>query len=148
MTRSVPRRAVVVPLALVLLLVAVAGAVLVRQLAGNDAPARLTVGWGGGEGDPACAYDESTGTVAAQVRVEGRTPRRDRLVVTVTAYADENTSEPVGSASRAVDADGRVRLRLGLTIPVSRAPHLDDDGIAACRLAVRDDLDLARVGAL
>jgi hypothetical protein len=56
--------------------------------------------------------------------------------VTVTAYADENTSRAVGSSSRSVRVEGTVHQRLVVTIPVKKAPHIDEDGEAACRLSV------------
>jgi hypothetical protein len=96
----------------------------------------VTVTWGGGEGHPPCVYDAGQHTVEAELRIEGTAPRRRALTVTVTAYADENTSRPVGSSSRTVPVDGTVRMLLTLTIAVDEAPHVDEDGVAACRLDV------------
>ncbi len=119
---------------------AVAGAVLVAAVVGGTALTRgadedhaheLSVVWGGSEGHPPCVYDSAQQTVEAELRVSGT--GHDDATVTVTAYADENTSRPVGSASRTVRADGTLHL----TIRVDRPPHVDDDGVAACRLSLR-----------
>jgi len=104
----------------------------------DDHPAPvLTVGWGGSEGHPACVYDPKVRTGDAKIAIEGSARRPGKVTVTVTAYADENTSEPVGSSSRSVRVDGTMHLTLVVTIPVEHAPHVDEDGVAACRLAVR-----------
>ena len=50
------------------------------------------------------------------------------MTVTVTAYADENTSKPVGSSSRTVQVEGTVDEPLVVTIAVEKAPHVDEDG--------------------
>jgi hypothetical protein len=119
----------------VVLAVAVAATVLYR---GSDdpPPAALTVTWAVSEGHPSCVYDPSGETVACTLTIEGEAPRPDTVTVTVTAYADENTSELVGSGQRTVRVDGTVRERLLVTVPVDRAPHVDEDGETACRLSV------------
>ena len=105
-------------------LLAILGLSLLVLTACADEPAAadLAVTWG----DPACTYDADSGTVTATLRATGTAS--SPVTVTVTAYADENTSRPVGSASRDVDAAGTVDL----TIEVERAPHVDEDGVAAC----------------
>jgi hypothetical protein len=128
-------RRLLIAAAVVLLAAAVAGAVLYRG-SGDPAPADLTVGWGGSEGHPSCVYDPIGQTVDCALTVEGDAPQPDTVLVTVTAYADENTSEPVGSASRSVPVDGTVHQRLLVTIPVDKPPHVDEDGETACRLSV------------
>ena len=119
----------------VLLLAVVAGAALYRTNTDHQPP-RLTVTWDGREGHPSCAYDSKARAVVAKIAVHGSNKGHDSVTVTVTAYADENTSEPVGSGSRRARLDGTVHRRLLITIPVDKAPHVDDDGVTACRLAV------------
>jgi hypothetical protein len=127
------RRALV--FAAVLLLAAVAGIVYLTR--GDDPVRGLSVTWGGSEAHPCCVYDRAAGTVRATIAIDGSVRRSERVTVTVTAYADENTSDAVGSGTRTVAVDGTVHRNVVVTIPVTRSPHLDDDGIVACRLAVR-----------
>ncbi|MBO9521738.1 MAG: hypothetical protein J7518_09390 [Nocardioidaceae bacterium] len=122
---------------LVAVVLASLGAGAVVLAAGDDPPARLSVGWDGSEGRPSCAYDASTRSVAVRLLVTGG-ERHDVVTVTVSAYADENTSDQVGSRTRDVRVDGTGRQRVALTIGVARPPHVDEDGEAACRLAVQD----------
>lgn len=123
----------------VLLLAAVVlGVVLVRD---DDAPVQpgglLTVTWGGeAEGTPGCVHRPGTGTVEATLLVTGAPPPGGEASVTVTAFADENTSEPVGSTRHALDAT--TPSPLVLTIDVDAAPHVDEDGVAACSMLVTD----------
>ena len=56
--------------------------------------------------------------------------------MTVIAYADENTSEPVGSSSRSVQVEGTVHMHIVVTIRVEKNPHVDVDGETACALSV------------
>lgn len=128
------RRRVVVIAGVALLASIGSGMALSRR--GHDQPPGLKVGWDGSEGHPACVYDPAARTVEAKVRIDGSAPRSGKVRVTVTAYADENTSEAVGSSSRSVPVDGTVHLPVGVTLPVEQAPHVDEDGVAACRLAV------------
>jgi hypothetical protein len=114
-----------------------AGAVLV--LTGEDAspPADpVTVTWGGTEGSPSCLYDPGAETVYVTLVARGEAPEPETLTVTVTAYADENTSDPVGTVTKELPVEGTVRTPVILTIDVDRAPHVDEDGVAACRLSV------------
>lgn len=121
-----------------LLAAIVSGTALYRSSDDHHPNAGLTVGWGGSEGHPSCVYDPKDHTVDAKITIEGEAPRRDMTVtVTVSAYADENTSEPVGSRSRSVRIDGTVHLPLIVTIPVDKPPHVDEDGETACRLSVK-----------
>lgn len=123
---------------LLLLVAVVLGVALVRDDEDPaDPPGLLTVAWGGGTEGRAggCVYDPATGTVEATLLVSGF-PRGDEAILTVTAFADENTSRPVGSTSRALDAS--TPSPLVLSIPVDAAPHLDEDGVAACSMAVSD----------
>lgn len=119
----------------------VAGAAL-SLLGGDetqDAPADgVTITWGGGEGAPSCLYDPESETVFVTLVVQGTAPEPESLAVTVTAYADENTSDPVGSITDEVPVEGTVRAPFILTIDVDRPPHVDEDGVAACRLSVED----------
>jgi hypothetical protein len=128
------RRALLVAGAL--LLAGVIAVAVVRAVHDDDPAAPLAVTWGGGEGDPSCSYDEALETVDAKLTIDGGARGKHEVTVTVTAYADENTSRPVGSSSRTVPVEGTVHLRLVVTIPVQKPPHVDDDGIAACRLSV------------
>ena len=120
---------------IVLVAAIAAGTALV--LGGDDEPAaEVTVVWGGSEGHPACVYDPASRTVEVTLLVDGTAPEPDTLTVTVTAYADENTSKEVGSSTRSVDVEGTVHMPLLLTVAVERAPYVDVDGVAACRLEV------------
>jgi hypothetical protein len=102
----------------------------------GDPSAPLHVTWRESEGHPGCVYDAQTRTVAAKLIVTGDASGHHRLTATVTAYADENTSVPVGSTSRDVRVRGTMHRPVDLAIPVGRAPHIDEDGVAACRLEV------------
>ncbi|HSV39987.1 MAG TPA: hypothetical protein VLI04_14610 [Nocardioidaceae bacterium] len=129
------RRRVIVGAAVLLLAAIVSGMALSRG--GDDDPtAELAVGWGGSEGHPSCVYDPEAQSVDAKITIEGNAPRPHRVTVTVTAYADENTSKPVGSSSRSVPVDGDVNIPLLITFPVEKAPHVDVDGETACSLSV------------
>lgn len=131
-----PRRRGVLVVAGVVLVAAVAvGVILVRG--GDEQPtADLTIGFGGTEAHPSCVYDPRAQSVDCQITIGGTTPEPDTVTVTVTAYADENTSRPVGSSSRSVQVEGTMQMSLVLTIPVRKAPYVDVDGVAACRLSV------------
>ncbi|RJS45283.1 hypothetical protein D4739_02980 [Nocardioides cavernaquae] len=125
----------------VLLVAAVAGITLYGAIddgppAGDGPSVGLTVDWGGSEGQPSCAYDPVSRTVEARIRIDGTAPRAGQLTVTVTAYADENTSRPVGSGSRTVEVDGVVHRLLLITVPVTKPPHLGEDGETACARSV------------
>jgi hypothetical protein len=129
------QRRVIVVAGVVLLAAIGSGTALYRS--SDDHPtAGLTVGWGGSEGHPSCVYDPKDHTVDAKITIEGNAPRADEVTVTVTAYADENTSQPVGSSTRSVHVEGTVHMPLLITIPVEKAPHIDEDGVAACSLSV------------
>jgi hypothetical protein len=131
------RRVIVV--AGVLLLAAIVSGIAVYRGSADHPTAPLTVGWGGSEGHPSCVYDPKDHTVEAKLLIEGTAPRDDTVTVTVTvtAYADENTSEPVGSSSRSARVERTVHRPLLINISVEKAPHIDDDGITTCALAVR-----------
>ena len=100
--------------------------------------ATLTVGWRVSEDHPSCVYDPQDHTVNAEITIDGHAPRRDTVTVTVTAYADENTSQPVGSTSRTVRVEGTVHVPLHVTVPVEQAPLVDVDGESACGVSVED----------
>jgi len=104
---------------------------------GDPRPAPLSITWGGSEGNPSCVYHPEDHVVVAKIKVEGRPSRPGKVTVTVSAYADENTSEQVGSSSRSVRVEGTMHRSLVFTIPVEKAAHVDEDGVAACRLAVK-----------
>jgi hypothetical protein len=104
----------------------------------DDSPAAgLTIDWRSSEGHPGCVYDPKANSVDAELTIDGYAPRRKAVTVTVTAYADENTSEPVGSSSRTVLVEGNVHQRVSLTIPVEKAPHVGEDDVAACARSVK-----------
>ena len=140
------RRALVVAGVVLLAAIAAGGALSrtsdqVRAGARTPSPsptANLTVGWGGGEGHLSCVYDPQDHTVSAAITLDGHAPRRDTVTVTVTAYADENTSQPVGSRSRTVPVDGTVHIALDVTVPVEQPPLVDIDGETACGISVDD----------
>lgn len=120
-----------------LVLLIVVAAVIALQDGKPAGPARLTVDWGGSEGHPSCRYDPGTRTVRAVLVVDGRTDRRRHLTLTVTAYADENTSVPVGSSTRTLRTPrGTVHRRLTFTIPVTAPPHVGEDDETACARTV------------
>ncbi len=122
------------------MLLAAVGSGIAVYGSGDDHPsAGLTVGWGGSEGHPSCVYDSQDHTVDVNITIEGEAPRHDKVTVTVTAYADENTSRPVGSSSRSVQVEGAVQMRLLLTVAVEKPPHVDEDGETACALSVKTD---------
>lgn len=130
------RRRVVVA-GVVLLAAVVAGLVLLRG-DDDDPAAQLTVVWGGSEGHPSCAYDPEDNSVDARVTLEGTVPGDDEVsvTVTVTAYADENTSQPVGAGSVTVQVEGTVQMPLVVTIPVTGEPHVDADAETPCTHSV------------
>ena len=74
--------------------------------------------------------------VDATIAVSYSSLRRDTITVTVTAYADENTSDAVGSGTKSVDVHDTVEMELDIEIPVTRRPFVDVDGETACRLSV------------
>lgn len=130
-----PRRRVLLVAVVVLLAAVVSGTALYRS--GEDQPvADLKVSWGGSEGHPSCVYDPKASTVGCRLTIDGTAPHPDTVTVTVTAYADENTSRPVGSSSHSMKVDGTVHLPLLITIPVKKPPHVDEDGETACALSV------------
>jgi hypothetical protein len=98
--------------------------------------ADVDVRWGGSEGHPSCVYDPTHHAVDAKLRIDGTAPRRREVIVTVTAYADENTSDAVGSHTRRTWVEGTVHERLVVNIPVVKAPHVDIDGETACKLSM------------
>ena len=120
----------------VLLAVLAAGVALYRAGDDQPQPADLTVGWGGTEGHPSCVYDPKDRTVRARLTIDGDAGSRRSVAMTVTAYADENTSEPVGSGSRTVRVNGIVHRPIIVAFLVESAPKVDVDGETACRLAV------------
>ena len=129
------RRGVIVLAGVVLLAATASGIALYRS--GDDEPtAGLTVTWGGSEGHPSCVFDPKDRTVEATLTIDGEAPPTHQVTVTVTAYADENTSKPVGSSSRTVPVNGTVHLTVTVTIPVQKAPQVDVDGETACALEV------------
>ena len=121
----------------ILLVAAIVSGIALSRSSNEPATADLTVGWGGSEGHPCCVYDPEDHTVDAEFTIEGTAPRDGTVTVTVTAYADENTSKPVGSSSRTVHVEGTVRMPLLVTIAVEKAPHVDEDGVVACTLSVQ-----------
>jgi hypothetical protein len=118
------------------LAVLVAGIALSRR--SDDQPTTgLAIGWGGTEGHPSCVYHSTNDTVDAKITIEGTASRPDTVTVTVTAYADENTSQQVGSGSRSVRVEGSEHRSVIVTVPVEKPPLVDIDGETACRLAVK-----------
>lgn len=55
--------------------------------------------------------------------------------VVVTAYADEDTTRPVGSRTSTITSGGEKRVDQ-LSFQVRRAPYVDVDGVASCSLDV------------
>lgn len=129
------RQAVAVVGLVALLGVIVAGTVVSFTHTGHG-PAEISVEWGDGEGHPGCVYDEGSQTVEARLTIHGTAPQTQPVTVTVIAYADENTSDPVGSKAETVQVEGDVHEILTITVAVDRAPKVDEDGVAACRRTV------------
>jgi hypothetical protein len=100
-------------------------------------PADIDVHWGGSEGQPSCVYDPKRQAVDARLRIDGTAPRPREVTVTVTAYADENTSDAVGSRTRRTWVEGTVHERIVVHIPVVKAPRVDIDGETACKLSLK-----------
>lgn len=94
------------------------------------------VTWTSADGAPSCVWHPRRHEVEANLRITGSDVRPTRLAVTVTAHRDENTSRPVGSASRTVHVEGTVDRTLRMVFGVSAAPYVDIDGVAACSLDV------------
>jgi hypothetical protein len=131
-----PWRRVIVVAGVLVLAAIVSGTALHRR--SDDHPtAGLTVGWGGSEDQPSCVYDPDLRTVGCKIAIEGTASPPKVVTVTITAYADENTSEPVGPSSRSVPVDGTEHLLVLVTVPVDKAPHVDEDGETSCRISVK-----------
>lgn len=119
-----------------IVLLAVVGFVAFQRLGGLTPP-ELTVTWGGSEGHPSCVYRADDETVVATLTMVGMAPPSGRVTIEVGAYADENTSDPVSSYRETVEVSGSMQRTITVTVPVDRAPHVDEDGEAACRLDVK-----------
>ncbi|MET3961103.1 hypothetical protein ABIE44_001037 [Marmoricola sp. OAE513] len=117
----------------VLLVLAAVGSVLFRSQDDEPATERLRIDWVGTEGHPGCTYDAASGTVTARLELDGSHVRARELTLTVTAYADENTSEAVGSRTQQVEIEGAVHRTITFSIPVGSPPHVGEDDVAACR---------------
>jgi len=123
--------------AAVLLVTAVVAAWFVLREGDEPGPG-LTFGWGGSEGHPSCVYDPKTDSVDATIAIDGTAAEPSSVRITVTAYADENTSEAVGSGSKTVRVEGDVHEHVIVTMSVAKPPEVDIDGETACRLSVAD----------
>lgn len=132
-TSSSRSRRVIAVVAGVVLLAAVVA--VAAAMSGDEPASGLTIGWGGSEEHPACVYDPGTRTVDATITVDGHAPDEDTVAVTVTAYADENTSREVGAGRQDVPVDGPVHTSVVVHFEVTKAPHVDEDGVAACSLS-------------
>lgn len=94
---------------------------------GDPAPQGLTVTWGE---SPACVSYPDVGKVGVALEATGT----GEASVTVTAYADEDTTRAVGSGTTRITEAGPAEL----VFDVSEPPHVDADGVAACTLDVPD----------
>lgn len=124
-------------LAAVVLVAAIVSWMVLHRTSADEPAAGLTAGWGGREDHPSCVYASNRHTVTCKIIIQGSASRRRTVTVKVTAYADENTSEPVGSATKSVRVEGVVHVPVFVTIPVEGIPHVDEDGETACRLSVK-----------
>ena len=132
-----PRQSIAIVTAGVLVLAAVVAAVVANRSNDDDhQTADLTVTWGGSEAHPSCSYSPQDHTVDAKLTIDGTAPKPEEVTVTVTAYADENTSVPVGSSTRRVHVAGSAHRTVRFTIPVVRSPQIGEDGVAACARSV------------
>jgi hypothetical protein len=112
--------------------------VLVAAPAGcgdDEPPAPLSVTWGLEGG--ACAYDAADRTVTATLKILTPGSEQDRLTVTVTAHADENTSMPVGSGTRTVHGGGDAPRTFEIRFPVTEAPFVGEDDVIACSIETK-----------
>lgn len=83
----------------------------------------LSVTWGD---DPACVAYPDVDKVGATLEASGV----GEGTVKVTAYADEDTTRPVGSGTVRVTEAGPVEV----VFEVSEPPYVDVDGVAACSI--------------
>lgn len=90
---------------------------------GEPAPSELTVTWGE---SPACVSYPDVGKVGVTLEATGA----GEASVRVTAYADEDTTRPVGSGTVTVTEAGPAELVFDVTEP----PYVDVDGVAACSI--------------
>ena len=110
-----------------------------RLYRSRDVPATagLTIGWGGSEGHPCCVYDPDDHTVDAELHDRTHSPpgrhgdgdchgvrRREHLQA-------GRIEQPLRGRRRTVQVPLRV------AIAVEKAPHVDEDGVAACTLSVK-----------
>lgn len=93
---------------------------------GDPGADEAPVTWGE---SPACVSYPDVGRVGVTLEATGGIGSR----VTVTAYADEDTTEPVGSGVTTVTETGTVEM----VFDVSAPPFVDADGEAACTLDVQ-----------
>ena len=102
-----------------------AAGLVAAGLAGCGEPAspELTVTWGE---SPACVSYPDVGKVGVSLEASGE----GEASVKVTAYADEDTTRPVGSGTLTVTAAGPAELVFDVTEP----PYVDVDGVAACSI--------------
>lgn len=114
-----------------LLLVALLAAAL-AGCGGGESKAPLSVTWGVEGG--ACAYDAGERTVTATLEIVSPGTAGDRLTVTVTAHADENTSMPVGSGTRTIRGGEDAPPTFEITFPVTEAPFVGEDDVIACSI--------------
>ncbi|WP_156391257.1 MULTISPECIES: hypothetical protein [unclassified Nocardioides] len=129
------RRVVTLALAAVAVLAAVTTWWVVRDSDDDDhQDTGLTVTWSETEEHPACVYRPGSDRAEATIAIDGTVADEETVTVTVTAYADENTSDLVGTGTGRAQVDGTVHRSLVVTIPVDRPPHVDEDGVAACAL--------------
>ena len=103
----------------------------------DDAAAKpLTVQWESVGDTTACVADRDRGIVTARLRISGTVNEPDVVTVTVTAHADENTSQPIGSTRKDVSVSGDVDEVVLVPIAVDGEPHRGEDGGTACSITV------------
>lgn len=106
------------------------------EACGGAEASPLRVTWDDAENGPACRYLPATRTVVVRLRIDGDAGDHRRVTATVTAYEDENTSVPVGTARRTVRVHGIEHRKVELEIATRKPPHVGEDDVAACRLSV------------
>ena len=126
-------------LAVPLIVFAAAIAWWVVTKSGDDPAKPLTVMWASTADTTACVASSDGSTVTARFRVSGAVTEPDVVTITVTAHADENTSQPIGTATQSVPVSGDVDQIVLVPIKVDGVPHPGEDGGTACSVKANSE---------